>query len=130
LVGYDVTRYRLRHLFVAVFVLALILAAIKSFYDWQYRLSAEYATAELIREVTQYVEVTNGQWPKSWNDFPFGAAGQQYSKMRFDVEVQDLINDPNLIHSVIVPLSGEYHTYPHAERDLNHLRDTLIRYHK
>jgi FAD:protein FMN transferase len=48
--------------------------------------------------------------------------------MKFDVQVDQLISDPELIHSVIVPVTGTYYTYPHAERDLNRLRETLARF--
>jgi hypothetical protein len=50
--------------------------------------------------------------------------------MDFDVDVNELIKDPAVIHSVIVPKSGVYRTYPHAERDLNRLRETLARFRK
>jgi hypothetical protein len=124
-----VVRFRLPTLFLAVAVIALFALAAKRFNDWDHQLKAEYATAGVIRDVTQFVESHKGQWPKSWDDIPDGNSCRHYVRMRFDVKTDDLVADPNLIQSAIAPASGVYHTYPHAERQLNQLRDVLVRFH-
>jgi hypothetical protein len=52
----------------------------------------------------------------------------KYVRMNFDVDVDELVENPTLIHSAIIPKSRAYRTYPHAERDLNRLRETLARF--
>lgn len=123
-------RYRLRNVILALVVLAIIAIVAKRVHDWDQQIKAEYATAGVIRDVTQFVESHKGQWPQSWDDIPEGNYARQYVRMRFDVNIDELVGDPILIQSAIVPLSGVYYTYPHAERKLNELRDVLVRLHK
>jgi hypothetical protein len=130
-VGIIVFRYRLRTLLIGCAVLAALFAfLVRPLHLWSRRLKAEYATAYVIRDVTVFVESHQGQWPKNWNDIPTGDDAQQWVRMRFDVTVDELINNPSLIHSVIVPVTGDYHTWPHAEMQLNDLREILIRLHE
>ena len=110
-------------------VMALLAFATAPLYRLNQRLRAEYTTAQVIRDTTDFVELHNGQWPASWDDLPTGDHARQLVQMRFDVDIDELIRNPQLIHTTIVPVSGEYHIYPHAERQLNELRDVLIRYH-
>jgi hypothetical protein len=125
-----VVRRRLRNLFLALAVLAVIATVAKRVYDWDHQLKAEYVTAGVIRDVTKFAESHKGQWPQSWDDIPEGNFARQYVRMRFDVKIDELVADPILIQSAIVPVSGAYYTYPHAERKLNELRDVLVRFHK
>ena len=98
---------------------------------WQYgeELNAEYKTAWVIRDVTKFVESHKGQWPRNWNELGDGDYSE-YVKMDFDVSEEELLTDPDRIHSAIVPVTGKYHTYPHATRQLNELRDVLVKYHQ
>jgi hypothetical protein len=125
-----VLRRRLRNLFLALVALAIVAIVAKRVYDWDQQLKAEYATAGVIREVTGFVESHNGRWPQSWDDVPEGNYARRYVQIRFDVSIDELVRDPILIHSAIIPVSGVYYTYPHAEEQLNRLRDVLVRLHK
>jgi hypothetical protein len=122
-------RFRLRTLLLAFVVMSVILLIVKYFVDFNRRLGAEYRTAQVIRDVTKYVEINRGKWPASWDDIPYGDDARWYVVMRFDLKVAELIDDPALIQSAIVPISGKYLIYPHAEQQLNDLRDILVRFH-
>jgi hypothetical protein len=76
------------------------------------------------------LRIGKGRWPQSWDDVSEGNYARQYVQMRFDVNIDELVGDPILIQSAIVPVSGVYYTYPQAERQLNQLRDVLVRLHK
>ena len=115
-------------LLLALVVIGGALCVGKIAYDFGERLRAEYGAAGVIRDVTRYVEAHEGAWPQSWNDIPNGDWAQKYVRMKFDVDTNALVDDPTLIQSTIVPVTGEYHTYPHAERQLNELRDLLKRF--
>ena len=94
-------------------------------YAWHEQTKSEYTTAQVIRHVTEFVESHHGQWPQSWSDLPNADHDRQYVRMRFDVDVDELIRDPDLIHTLIVPTSGVYRTYPHAKQNLDDLRKSL-----
>lgn len=121
-------RFRLRTLLVAFVVLSFLLLLVKIYRDFSRQLKAEYNAAQVIRDVTQYVQAQQGRWPASWNDIPNGAFARQYVIIRFDVTPAELLDDPALMQSAIRPISGEYLTYPHAERQLNELREILARF--
>ena len=112
-----------------VAVMALLACAITPLYKLDQRLRTEYTTAAVIRDTIDFVESHNGQWPTSWDDLPNGDHASRFVRMRFDVKIDELIHDPHLIHTTIVPVTGEYHIYPHAERQLDELREVLIRHH-
>ena len=120
-------RFSLRTLFVvmAIGLAALIANACRDFYAWHEQTKSEYTTAQVILHVTEYVESHHGQWPQSWSDLPGGDHDRHYVRLRFDVDVDALIRDPDLIYTVIVPNSGVYRTYPHAKQNLNDLRKSL-----
>ena len=98
-------RFSLRAMLIFVGVMALLAFATAPLYRLNQRLRAEYTTAQVIRDTTDFVELHNGQWPASWDDLPTGDHARQLVQMRFDVKI-----------------------YPHAERQLNELRDVLIRH--
>jgi hypothetical protein len=110
-------------------IAAILLTAANRFNDWDYRLKSEYSAAGVISEVTRFVESHNGQWPTGWRDIPNGTDASRYVTMKFDVVTDELIANPSLIYDTIRPKSGEYRTYPHAERQLDALRESLIRFH-
>jgi hypothetical protein len=121
-------RFSLRSLLVFVGVMALFSCAIAPLYKLNRRLGTEYTTAAVIRDTIDFVESHNGQWPMSWDDIPNGEHASRFVRMRFDVKVDELIHDPKLIQSTIVPVTGEYHVYPHAEMQLKELREVLMRH--
>jgi hypothetical protein len=123
-------RFSLRALLVFIGVLAVLGAAITPLYKLNQRLGVEYTTAAVIRDTIDFVELHNGQWPMSWDDLPNGEHASRFVRMRFDITIDELIHDPKLIHSAIVPVTGEYHVYPHQEMQLNELRKVLIQHHR
>lgn len=122
-------RHRLHNIILVIALLAIFGTVAKRVYDWDQRLKAEYVTADVIRDVTRFVESHNGQWPRSWDDIPDGDFARQYARMKFDVNIDELAANPISIQSAIVPVTGVYHTYPHAEEQLNQLRDSMVRLH-
>jgi hypothetical protein len=123
-------RFSLRALLLFIGVMAILSCAITPLYKLNQRLAAEYTTAAVIRDTIDFVELHNGQWPTSWDDIPNGEHASRFVRMRFDVKVDELIHEPKGIHSTIVPVTGEYHVYPHAEMQLNELREVLMRHHR
>ena len=121
--------FSLRAMLIFVAGMALLACVLVPVFKLNQRLTAEYTTAAVIRDTTDFVELHNGQWPTNWDDLPNGEHASRLVRMRFDVKIDELIHDPQLIHTTIVPVTGEYHIYPHAERQLNELRDVLIRHH-
>lgn len=125
------TKFRRRAwIFIATVVTLVVFYVAKGVYDWDQQLKAEYATASVIQSVTKFVELHHGQWPRNWADLPDVDYARGRVRMNFDVRVEDLEAEPKLIQTTIVPISGVYRTYPHAERKLDELRDTLIRIHE
>jgi hypothetical protein len=90
-------------------------------------LTSEYDTATVIDRVTTYVETHNGQWPTNWDEIEPWPGVREVVVIQFDVDIDRLIDDPEAIHSTIVPITGPYGTYPHAREDLERLRATLKR---
>jgi len=111
---------------VLLFVVILVSGAL-----WLWRLgaelTAEYTTAGVIRDVTKFVETHEGRWPKNWKELGCADHVPSYVHFNFDVTPDELIKDGSLIHKTITPVTGAYHTYPHATRELNELRDVLMR---
>jgi hypothetical protein len=123
-------RYRLRALFVVTIAIAAIFAFIvRPLREWDRQIKSEYTTADVIRDVTKYVKKHNGQWPKDWSDIPNGHDARRYVRMDFDVRIEKLINEPELIYTTIEPHSGRYYSYPDADLRLDYLRDTLCEFH-
>jgi hypothetical protein len=114
---------------VFVAVMALVACAITPLYRLNQRLKAEYGAGRVILDVADFVEAHDGRWPGSWDDLPYGAHARDYVRMDFDVDVEELIRDPKLLHSSIVPVTGEYKTYPHADWHFEKLREVLMRHH-
>lgn len=123
-----VIRYGLRSMFAAVAVISVAALAGKYVFEWDRQLASEYATADVIREVQRFVESHNGEWPRSWTDISSSDFDRKYVRVSFSVSAEELITDPQLIYTVIVPVSGVYYTYPHAERQLRELLNTIKRF--
>lgn len=102
-------RFSLRALLAFIGVMALLACATAPLYKLNQRLGAEYTAAAVIRDTIDFVELNNGQWPTSWNDLPNGDHARQFVRMSFDVSIDEIIRDPELIHSTIAPITGEYH---------------------
>ena len=87
-------------------------------------MKSEYVTAGVISQLDKYVEDT-GQWPKSWKDLGEAEETAAYTKFRFDLSVEAIRINPELIYESVTPLSGKYYTYPHARRDLENVLKKL-----
>ena len=89
-----------------------------------YRMKSEYVTADVIRAASRFVTEHSGQWPRSWKDLG-GEDLSRYTDFRFDLTVQMLIHDRQLIYSAIQPRCHRYRTYPHARAQLDGLYEKL-----
>lgn len=85
----------------------------------------EYETARVIGDVQEFVEDNDGQWPESWSDIGSGRDWSEHTVVRFDLTAQDFLDNPALIHQAIQPVTGKYITYPHAQRRLEFLLETI-----
>ena len=107
LIGYGVYRYR----------------------EFSRDMNAEYGTAQTIGKVGEYIEAHDGRWPTNWDEIEPWPGVRELVVVKFDVDVDRLIEDPEAIQSTIVPITGPYDVYPHARADLRWLREQLIRFH-
>lgn len=88
-------------------------------------LDNEYNTAQVIRDVQDFVESHDGAWPGFWSEIGSGRDRSEFTVVRFDLTTQDFLDDPALIHEAIQPVTGKYVTYPHARRQLEDLQKTI-----
>lgn len=123
------TRWKKILLLILTVVAVLIGLAVYWLREFSRDMSAEYGTAQTIDKVTQYVDAHNGSWPKDWSQIEPWPGAREFVVMPFEVDIDSLIDDPDAIHSTIVPITGPYNVYPYAKQDLELLRRTLIKFH-
>lgn len=124
------SRRRATRILLAVAAIAAIAWGVQWYRDWSFQLTAEYVAAQAIRDVTTYVEAHHGEWPRSWSDLPANDSRRPHMvRIEFGADVEELIRDPQKIQRAIEPVNGVYHTYPHASRQLEELREILAAYH-
>ena len=112
-------------MFVAMALVSVFAYFGSTVYRFKEGIAAEYNTASVIREVRDFASTHQGRSPRDWTDLPRCQTAKDYVRVRFDVAPDEFISDPELIHSVITPVTGEYPTYPHAHDDLEGLRQVL-----
>ena len=104
--------------------LLMVLIIVIGLASWAYypqvsNLKSEYTTAEVIRDLEAYVVANPGEWPKSWQDLGDGSDLSAYTRFRFDLSVDSVLRQPELIHEAATPIRGTYLTYPHAKAQLD-----------
>lgn len=82
-------------------------------------LNNEYITAQVIGDLDQYVAAHPGAWPKNWKELGKGLDRSQYTRFRFDLTVEQILAQPELIYDAAQPVTGRYLTYPHAREQLD-----------
>lgn len=107
--------------FIVLAIIAVGAVFIVQVFQYLETIDPEYNTAEVIREVTTYVQDNNGDWPDSWSDLDVNESIHEDVVIRFDVTSEQILENPDLIHEVIVPSTGQYRTYPYAQSDLEYL---------
>ena len=108
-------------LLVALFLVALI----PKFWN----MKSEYVTAGTISNLEKYVETHNGKWPTCWKDLGDGTDLSKYTRFRFDLTSEGILQNPNLIYQAVTPHSGVYYTYPHAEQRLKGVLKKVQEFH-
>jgi len=88
-------------------------------------MNARYGTTNTIGRVTDYVEAHEGRWPTNWDEIEPWPGAREFVVVKFDVDIDQLIAEPEAIKSVIVPAYGQYHEYHHG-RFAEQLRQKLI----
>ncbi len=119
---------------VCLLLLSAILYGAWVAYHFDRRIKAEYTTARVIRIVDEFVANNNGQWPTSWSDLDAALLSEsstdsyhyrKYVIVDFSLTSDELLDNPERIKDAIVPVTGEYRTYPHARRQLEQLLETI-----
>lgn len=85
-------------------------------------LAAEYRSAEVIREITAFVEKKKA-WPTSWGAIGMEPLRRVNVNWSLDVDTCDR-------HDVMIsvaPDTGCFYTYPHAERQLDDLWQLVLK---
>lgn len=118
-------------------VVAVVLSAAAFFY---YRikeaLRGDYETIRVTQMIEDYVKTHNGNWPQSWEDLdgtetarrlaPLDSSyWRRYTGVDFTLTSEQLVEHPDLIYEAVTPLSGRYHIYPGARRDLDGLMGAI-----
>ena len=110
---------------VALVVVVLIVAVAVILYPKFSNMASEYATANAIHRVEEYVKAHDGQWPASDEEL-YGApvsGGDVY--IDYTVKSSELIADPGRLRKAIRPRSGKFYTYPHYDEKLASLFSAL-----
>ena len=106
-------------------VVIMIIAVAVSLYPKFSNMSSEYATANTIRKVGEYVRAHDGQWPDSALKL-FGASPSPRDvHIDYSAKSSELIEDPISLREAIRPESGKFYTYPQYDDDLASLLKTL-----
>ena len=103
----------------AVVLVILISVVTWALYPQVSNLESEYTTAAVIRDLDAYVASHPGKWPRSWNDLGNGSDRSADTRFRFDLSVETLLRQPDLIYEAATPIRGRYLTYPHARSQLD-----------
>lgn len=115
-------------------LLSIILCVGWELYKLDRRLKAEYGTIRVVQAVSKFVLDNEGRWPTSWSDLDaplkddstLGSAHyRRHVVVDFSVTADQLLENPERIQTAIVPVTGEYHIYPHARRDLERLLSSI-----
>jgi hypothetical protein len=95
-------------------------------HDW----GAEYDTLSMVYQVQLFVESHDGRWPTSWDDLRLGTAPPDRVVIRFDVDIDKLLEEPGALESAIVPVTGpKYDKAPHSKKSFQELRAALEKFH-
>jgi len=88
-------------------------------------MASEYETAEAIRDLKQYVQQHDGQWPESASDLGgrFPVAGKVH--IDYSMTSDRLIESPALLRNAVRPRSGKFYTYPHYDEMIHELHAVL-----
>jgi hypothetical protein len=118
--------------------LAVILLLVAAFiYCWlKETLRGDYETIRVVDLVEDYIKTHDGNWPSSWDDLdgtekakfysPLNSSyWRNYTKVDFTLTSDQIIEQPDLIYTAVLPMSGEYYIYPHAKRDISRLIQTI-----
>ncbi len=79
-------------------------------------LATEYNSATAIREITKFVQ-QNETWPKSWSDLKT----QPLDGVRVNWSLDISTCDRHDVMTSVIPETGSFYTYPHAEQQLSDL---------
>ena len=105
--------------------LALLLVVGHRLWRKGQEVTAEYVTLRGIRYVERYVETHQGRWPRSWAELPSDEEVRQYTRIRFDLTAERILEDPSLIYTAVVPITGKFETYPHSKEHFDELLELL-----
>lgn len=105
----------LRILGILIIVFTIIIVG--SLYPKFSNMKSEYATATTIHYIQRYIE-ENGEWPRSASDLKLDKSNENLVHINYKITTKKLLENPVLLNESIRPVSGEFYTYPHYERDL------------
>jgi hypothetical protein len=110
---------------VALVIVALIIVIVIAMYPTLSNIKSEYATAQAIRDLGQYIRYHEGQWPSAPEDM-----GSKYPRggsvfIDYSIRSSALILNPGLLPESVRPKSGIFRIYPHYDEDLSALLLTL-----
>lgn len=121
------TKKFLKRTFYRLLGLALILVAIiaTAIYPKLRNMSSEYNTAIAIECIENHLKKHAGQWPKSEKELIGRAWDSNEVVIDFSLTSAQILKNPGSLKKAVHPKSGKFYTYPHYERDLQHLLKVL-----
>lgn len=88
-------------------------------------MESEYATAQAIGDLKEYLRAHDGRWPESPADlggkYPVGGSVH----VDYSMTSARLIESPSLLREAVRPRSGRFHTFPHYEEMIWSLHEAL-----
>lgn len=88
-------------------------------------LTAEYASAAAIRDLTNHVEANRGEWPSSPGQLAHRPPDEAW--IDFSISSDRILTAPEILKEAVRPKSGSFKSYPHYERDLGSLWEAIRR---
>ena len=108
-----------------IILLVLIIAVVVIMYPRFSNMGSEYATADAIHSIEEYVRSNDGQWPASAKELHGARISSEDVFIDYTVTSSELIADPDRLRKAIRPQSGKFYTYPYYEKKLEFLLRAL-----
>lgn len=109
----------------AIAVASVILSAAAVLIPKFRNMESEYATAQAIGDLMEYLRSNDGRWPESPDDLGGRYPANGSVHVDYSMTSAGLIKNPSLLKEAVRPGSGRFHTFPHFERMIGELHGVL-----
>lgn len=88
-------------------------------------MESEYATAQAIGDLKEYLRSHDGRWPESSADLGGKYPVDGSVHVDYSMTSARLIENPSLLREAVRPRSGRFHTFPHYDEMIGGLHEVL-----